>query len=76
MQKFETIYQKVSGELDNIFRDVKVPDIPYGEEHDLTKPSEELKQMWNGLSNEKMIGILHAFVLLKPSLFKSMKNCE
>ena len=32
--------------------------------------------MWTGLSNEKMIGILHAFVLLKPSLFKSMNNCE
>jgi hypothetical protein len=32
--------------------------------------------MWNGLSNEKMIGILHAFVLLKPSLEKAIKSCE
>ena len=36
--------------------------------------TDSLKLLWNGLSNEKMIGVLHAFVLLKPTLQKTIKN--
>jgi len=31
-----------------------------------------MKEIWNKMSNEKMIGVLHAFVLLKPIINKTM----
>lgn len=35
---------------------------------------EKMKSLWNKMSNEKMIGVLHAFVLLKPTIDKAMRN--
>ena len=39
-----------------------------------TRTEDSLKDMWNKMSNEKMIGVLHAFVLLKPELSSAMTS--
>jgi len=54
--------------LENIWDAIEVPE-------DLSDVS-KLEDMWNNMSNEKMIGILHAFVLIMPILKKSMNNCQ
>ena len=33
-----------------------------------------MKEVWNKMTNEKMIGVLHAFVLLKPTIDKAVRN--
>ena len=35
---------------------------------------EKMKEIWNKMSNEKMVGVLHAFVLIKPTIDKAMVN--
>lgn len=63
LEKFETIYQKVCHKLDNVFRGVQ-----------FINADDSLKKIWNRMNNEKMIGVLHAFVLLKPTLSKALAN--
>jgi hypothetical protein len=69
LEKFEVIFQKTSHHFKNIWDDLEEP----GEGKDV---NESLKAIWNGLSNERMIGVLHAFVLLKPTLDKCIRNCN
>lgn len=63
LDKFELVHYKVEGALDHIFEKVELN-------------SESVKSVWNNLPNETMIGVLHAFVLLRPTLLKSFKNCK
>jgi hypothetical protein len=63
VEKFEIVYQKVCPHLDNLFKGFYFS-------HD----DDKLKEVWNKMTNEKMIGILHAFTILKPTIVRAMKN--
>lgn len=62
LEKFETIYQKVCHKLDNPFRKTNF----------FSPGDKSIKALWNSMSNEKMIGILHAFILLRPTIDKAI----
>ena len=66
LEKFELIYQKVCPKLDNVFRGVSF----------YHNSDDSLKKSWNKMNNEKMIGVLHAFVLLKPTISKAINNSQ
>ena len=64
LDKFETMYQRLGGPqtIENPFEKID--------------PSEDMNSLWTKLGNNKMLGILHAFVLLRPLIKKAIEREE
>lgn len=63
IQKFEMMYQKLGGmsTIENPFATIS--------------PDEEVSEIWKKVGNNKMLGVLHAFVLLRP-IIKDAVECD
>ena len=64
LDKFENMYQKLGGSanIENPFEGID--------------PEEDISKLWAKLGNNKMLGILHAFVLLRPIIKEAIEKDE
>ena len=64
LDKFENMYQKLGGSanIENPFEGID--------------PEEDISKLWAKLGNNKMLGILHAFVLLRPVIKEAIEREE
>ena len=60
LSRFEEIYQKVKPKVDNPLRKFS--------------SLQKLRERWNKLPDERLVGFLHAYLLLKPHLKKAFKS--
>ena len=68
--KFEKVYCRIHMRADCIgaWDDLRI-------KHEKEGVKSNFKEVWNSFSEERMIGSLHAFILLQPLIEKSIKNC-
>ena len=52
LERFEMIYNKISVKMDNPFQDIK--------------DGSQMQDLWSTMDDDRMVGLLHAFILLKP----------
>lgn len=64
LDKFENMYQKLGGSasIENPFENIN--------------PDEDVSELWKKLGNNKMLGVLHAFVLLRPVIKDAIEREE
>eukprot|EP00343_Euplotes_focardii_P000664 CAMPEP_0205803606 /NCGR_PEP_ID=MMETSP0205-20121125/6324_1 /ASSEMBLY_ACC=CAM_ASM_000278 /TAXON_ID=36767 /ORGANISM="Euplotes focardii, Strain TN1" /LENGTH=129 /DNA_ID=CAMNT_0053071981 /DNA_START=674 /DNA_END=1060 /DNA_ORIENTATION=- len=62
LDKFETMYQRLGGAstIQNPFENIN--------------PDEDIKAVWEKLGNNKMLGVLHSFILLRPLIKEAIEK--